>query len=80
MSSASTQTTTTATIASVRRFIDNLFHESSFGWQQQRFYEQYGLYDAAAAAYQRVERPDGVIDPTDTFALAQSRLKALHRN
>jgi hypothetical protein len=31
MSSASAQTATTATITSVRRFIDNLFHESSFG-------------------------------------------------
>src|SRR5260370_41319134 len=45
-----------------------------------RIYEQYGVYDAAAAAYQRVERPDGVIEPTDIFVLAQSRLKALHRN
>jgi tetratricopeptide (TPR) repeat protein len=45
-----------------------------------RIYEQYGVYDAAAAAYQRVERPDGVVDPTDTFVLAQSRLKALHAN
>jgi tetratricopeptide (TPR) repeat protein len=45
-----------------------------------RIYEQYGVYDAAAAAYQRVERPDGVIDPTGTFVLAQSRLKALHAN
>jgi tetratricopeptide (TPR) repeat protein len=45
-----------------------------------RIYEQYGLYDAAANAYKRVERPDGVIDPTDSFMLAQSRLKALHAN
>src|ERR1700681_2719007 len=30
MTSASTQTTTTATIASFRRFIDDLFRESSF--------------------------------------------------
>jgi tetratricopeptide (TPR) repeat protein len=44
-----------------------------------RIYEQYGVYDAAAAAYKRVEKPDGVIDPTDTFVLAQSRLKALAR-
>ena len=45
-----------------------------------RIYEKYDVYDAAAAAYQRVERPDGVIDPTDTFVLAQSRLKMLHAN
>ena len=45
-----------------------------------RIYEEYGVNDAAAAAYQRVERPDGVIDPTGTFVLAQSRLKALHAN
>jgi hypothetical protein len=31
MSSASPQTTTTTAIASVRRFIDNLLHDSSFG-------------------------------------------------
>jgi tetratricopeptide (TPR) repeat protein len=35
-----------------------------------RIYEQYGLYDAAANAYKRVERPDGVIDPRDSFMLA----------
>jgi tetratricopeptide (TPR) repeat protein len=45
-----------------------------------RIYEQYGLYDAAANAYKQVERPDGVIDPTDSFMLAKSRLKALHAN
>lgn len=45
-----------------------------------RIYEQYGLYDAAANAYKRVERPDGIIDLTDSFMLAQSRLKALHAN
>jgi tetratricopeptide (TPR) repeat protein len=45
-----------------------------------RIYEKYDVDDAAAAAYQRVERPDGVIDPTDTFVLAQSRLKVLHAN
>jgi len=42
--------------------------------------EPNSVYDAAAAAYKRVERPDGLIDPTDTFVLAQSRLKALHAN
>jgi hypothetical protein len=42
--------------------------------------EPNSVYDAAAAAYKRVERPDGLIDPTDTFVFAQSRLKALHAN
>lgn len=45
-----------------------------------RIYEQYGVFDAAIAAYQRVEKPDSTIDPMSVFALAQSRLKALHAN
>lgn len=40
-------------------------------------YEQYGVTDAAIDAYKKVERPDGKIDPTSTYLLAQSRLKAL---
>jgi tetratricopeptide (TPR) repeat protein len=45
-----------------------------------RIYEQYGAYDAATKAYQRVEKPDGLIDPIDIFVLAQSRLTVLHAN
>ncbi|HMH12298.1 MAG TPA: hypothetical protein VK578_04255 [Edaphobacter sp.] len=43
-------------------------------------FEQYGVSDAAVAAYRRVERPDGFLDPTDPFVLAQTHLKALHAN
>lgn len=43
-------------------------------------YEQYGVPEAAIAAYKRVEKPKGPVDPTDTFVLAQARLKALHSN
>jgi tetratricopeptide (TPR) repeat protein len=42
-----------------------------------RIYEQYGVYDAARAAYNRVERPEGVLSPTDPFVLAQSSIKSL---
>jgi tetratricopeptide (TPR) repeat protein len=40
-------------------------------------YEQYGINDAAIDAYRKVEKPEGPIDPTDTYVLAQTRLKAL---
>ena len=40
-------------------------------------YEQYGVNDAAIAAYEKVEEPEGQIDPADTYLLAQARLKAL---
>lgn len=43
-----------------------------------RIYEAYGESEAAVAAYRQVKKPNGVIGPTDTFVLAQSRLKALH--
>lgn len=40
-------------------------------------YEQYGVTDAAIDAYRKVEKPEGRIDPTSTWLLAQARLKAL---
>jgi tetratricopeptide (TPR) repeat protein len=40
-------------------------------------YEQYGVNDAAIAAYKKVEKPEGRISPTSTYTLAQSRLKAI---
>jgi tetratricopeptide (TPR) repeat protein len=40
-------------------------------------YERYGVKDAAIAAYRRVEKPEGRMDPVDTYVLAESRLKAL---
>lgn len=40
-------------------------------------YEQYGVTDAAIEAYRKVEKPEGRIDPTSTWLLAQARLKAL---
>jgi tetratricopeptide (TPR) repeat protein len=40
-------------------------------------YEQYGVLDAAIAAYKKVEKPEGPITPTDTYVLAQNHLKAL---
>ena len=44
-------------------------------------YEQYGVNDAAIAAYRKVTKPEvTVISPTDTWVLAQARLKALHAN
>jgi Flp pilus assembly protein TadD len=41
-------------------------------------YEQYGIQDAAIIAYKKVEKPEGLMSPTDTYLLAQSHLKALH--
>ncbi|MGD0734700.1 MAG: DUF3857 domain-containing protein [Terracidiphilus sp.] len=40
-------------------------------------YEQYGVNDAAINAYRKVEKPEGAIGSTDTYILAQTRLKAL---
>lgn len=43
-------------------------------------YEQYGFPNAAIAAYRHVGKPEGTINPIDTYVLAQTRLKALHAN
>jgi tetratricopeptide (TPR) repeat protein len=40
-------------------------------------YEQYGVNDAAIEAYGKVNKPEGPIDPTATYILAQIRLKAI---
>jgi tetratricopeptide (TPR) repeat protein len=40
-------------------------------------YEQYGVKDAAIEAYEKVEKPEGRINATSTYLLAQTRLKAL---
>ena len=40
-------------------------------------YEQYGLNDAAARAYSKVEKPLGRMNPSNTYVLAQTRLKNL---
>jgi len=40
-------------------------------------YQQYGVDDAAIAAYEKVERPQGHIYAGDTYLLAQARLKEL---
>ena len=41
-------------------------------------YQQYGVNDAAIAAFKKVEKPEGPIMPVDTYVLAQSHLKELH--
>lgn len=40
-------------------------------------YEQFGAMKAAIAAYEKVEKPTGPINPVDTWILAQQHLKAL---
>jgi tetratricopeptide (TPR) repeat protein len=40
-------------------------------------YQQYGVTDAAIAAFKKVERPERTISPTDTYVLAQAHLKEL---
>jgi tetratricopeptide (TPR) repeat protein len=57
---------------------DNLSEPNSAIWFAfGSIYEQYGINDAAIEAYRKVEKPDGPIGPTDTYILAQMRLKAL---
>ena len=43
-------------------------------------YEQLGEEDAAIAAYRRVTLPEGILNPIDTYNLAQAHLKNLHAN
>jgi len=58
--------------------VDNLSEPNSVIWYGfGSIYEQYGISDAAIEAYRKVERPEGPIDPIDTYVLAQMRLKAL---
>jgi hypothetical protein len=40
-------------------------------------YEQFGENDAATEAFRKVEKPTGLVDPVDTWELAQRHLKAL---
>jgi len=58
---------------------DNLAVPNSSSWYAfGAIYEQYGVLDAAIAAFKKVEKPDGPMSPTDTYLLAQMHLKALH--
>ncbi len=41
-------------------------------------YQEYGLSDAATAAFKKVTKPEGRVSPTDTYVLAQAHLKDLH--
>jgi tetratricopeptide (TPR) repeat protein len=57
---------------------ENLSEPNSAIWYAfGMIYEQYGINDAAIEAYRKVEKPEGLIGPTDTYVLAQARLKAL---
>jgi tetratricopeptide (TPR) repeat protein/transglutaminase-like putative cysteine protease len=57
---------------------ENLSEPNSAIWYAfGSIYEQYGINDAAIDAYRKVEKPEGPIGPTDTYVLAQARLKAL---
>jgi thioredoxin-like negative regulator of GroEL len=60
----------------------NLAEPNSAAWLGfGSIYEQFGADDAAIAAYRKVTKPDSnPIDPTDTWVLAQVRLKSLHAN
>jgi tetratricopeptide (TPR) repeat protein/transglutaminase-like putative cysteine protease len=40
-------------------------------------FEQYGIHDAAIEAYRKVDKPYGHAGSTDTYTLAQMRIKAL---
>jgi tetratricopeptide (TPR) repeat protein len=57
---------------------ENLSQPNSAIWYAfGAIYEQYGINDAAIDAYRKVEKPEGPVNPTDTYVLAQTRLKAL---
>ena len=51
--------------------------DSSIWFGLGAIYEQYGLPDAAIQAFLHVEKPPGIINPGDTWVLAQMHLKAL---
>jgi predicted TPR repeat methyltransferase len=58
--------------------VDNLSEPNAEVWYGfGSIYEQYGVNDAAVAAYKKVERPAGRIGTTSTYSLAQARLKTL---
>jgi tetratricopeptide (TPR) repeat protein/transglutaminase-like putative cysteine protease len=58
--------------------VENLTEPNAAVWYGfGSIYEQYGVNDAAIAAYKKVERPAGRIGVTSTYSLAQARLKAL---
>ncbi len=42
-----------------------------------RIYEQYGQYDAAVAAYRKLQKPDNAVDTVSTWQLAQKRLQVI---
>jgi len=57
----------------------NLAEPNSATWYAfGAIYEQYGVPDAAIAAYKKVEKPEGTMSAVDTYVLAQQHLKALH--
>ena len=57
---------------------DNLSEPNSAIWYAfGAIFEQYGINDAAMDAYRKVDKPEGPIGPTDTYVLAERRLKAL---
>jgi tetratricopeptide (TPR) repeat protein len=57
---------------------ENLSEPNSAIWYAfGAIYEQYGINDAAIEAYRKVEKPEGPINPSDTYVLAMARLKAL---
>ena len=58
---------------------DNLAEPNSSAWFAfGAIYEQFGVLNAAVAAFKKVEKPDGAMSSTDTYLLAQMHLKALH--
>ena len=58
--------------------VENLSEPNAAVWYGfGSIYEQYGVNDAAIAAYKKVARPAGRIGTTSTYSLAQARLKAL---
>jgi tetratricopeptide (TPR) repeat protein len=56
----------------------NLTQPNSAAWYGfGAIYQQYGVTDAAIAAFKKVEKPERTISPTDTYVLAQAHLREL---
>ena len=58
--------------------INNLAEPNDAVWMVMGgIYEQYGATEAAIAAYTNVVKPEKPVDPTESYVLAQRRLRAL---
>jgi len=61
--------------------VNNLAAPNDAVWMVMGYvYEQYGMTQAAIAAYHNVSRPERPVDPAESYVLAQRRLQALEQD